>query len=276
MRSSTTFRAALLAAVTVAGCQPNAEPDSPAMAIAEAFGGGAGRWVDLAWSYSDSTIYWPTDTMGFRHDTVAFGPTPGGYFYSSFRYSANEHGGTHLDAPIHFSEGKLTSDAIPLTSLIGPAVVIDVSAKADSDYVASVDDFTAWEAVNGRIPDNSIVLLRTGWGSRYSDRTAYLGTSATGPDAVPQLHFPGLSPEAAQWLVDQRRPRAFGLDTPSVDRGQSSDFRAHVILYGANIPGFENVANLGELPATGSYVIALPMKIKGGSGGPLRIVAYVP
>lgn len=240
------------------------------------FGGGAGRWIDLTWSFSDSTIYWPTDTLGFAHDTVAWGTMPAGFFYSSFRYGANEHGGTHLDAPIHFAAGKDAADEIPLGSLIGPAVVIDVSDRAGPDYLASVADLEGWEAEHGRIPDGAIVLLRTGWGERYHDRTAYLGTDATGPAAVPLLHFPALAPAAAQWLVDQRAPRAFGLDAPSVDGGQSKDFGVHVILYGANIPGFENVAHLDELPPTGSFVVALPMKIKGGSGGPLRIVAYVP
>ncbi len=267
--------ATLLAVLVVSGCQPESKSAGDSTGVAAVFGG-AGQWVDLTWAFSDSTVYWPTDTLGFRHDTVAYGPTPAGFFYSSFRYSANEHGGTHLDAPIHFAEGKDAADQIPLTSLIGPAAVIDVSAKADSDYLAGVEDFAAWESVHGRIPDGAIVLLRTGWGERYHDRTAYLGTDATGPDAVPLLHFPALAPEAAQWLVDERKLKAFGLDTPSVDRGQSTDFGVHVILYGANIPGFENVAHLEQLPATGSYVIALPMKIQGGSGGPLRIVAYVP
>lgn len=266
----------VLALLSLVACSAGQQPQDGASDVAAVFTGGAGRWVDLTWSFSDSTIYWPTDTMGFRHDTVAFGPTPGGYFYSSFRYSANEHGGTHLDAPIHFSEGKLAADAIPLSSLIGPAVVIDVSAKANADYLATVDDFTAWETEHGRIPDGAIVLLRTGWGDRYHDRSAYLGTDANGPEAVPLLHFPALAPEAAQWLVDNRKPKAFGLDAPSVDRGQSTEFGVHVILYGANIPGFENVAHLEQLPATGSFVVALPMKIKDGSGGPLRIVAYVP
>lgn len=264
------------AALMLGGCQRNDAAATPGNELAAAFGGGAGTWVDLTWPFSDSTIYWPTDTLGFRHDTVAFGPTPGGYFYSSFRYSANEHGGTHLDAPIHFADGKDAADQIPLSSLMGPAVVVDVSAKANADYLATIEDLMAWETEHGRIPDHAIVLLRTGWGDRYGDRAAYLGTSANGADAVPLLHFPALSPEAAQWLVNDRKVKAFGLDTPSVDRGQSTDFRTHVILYSANVPGFENVAHLEQLPATGSYVMALPMKIKGGSGGPLRIIAYVP
>ena len=259
------------AMLLVAACSRPVTPD-----FAAVFNGTAGTWVDLTHSFSDSTVYWPTDTMGFVHEELAFGPTPGGYFYSSYRYSAAEHGGTHLDAPIHFAEGRQASDEIPLSRLMGPAAVIDVSSRATPDYLVTVEDLTRWEAEHGELAAGTIVLVRTGWGERYADRTAYLGTSMTGPDAVAELHFPGLSAEAAQWLVDNRSIAAFGLDTPSVDYGQSKDFRAHVILYSANIPGFENVANLGELPATGSYVVALPMKIAKGSGGPLRIVAFVP
>lgn len=237
--------------------------------------GAGGRWIDLTHSFSDSTIYWPTDTIGFVHEQLAYGPTPGGWFYSSYRYSAAEHGGTHLDAPVHFAEGRHTSDEIPLKSLIGPAVVIDVSDRSGPDYQVSIEDLTGWESQHGPIPDGSILLVHTGWDARYDDRTAYLGTARTGPEAVAQLHFPGLAPDAARWLVNNRRISAFGIDTPSVDYGQSTDFGTHVALYQQNVPGFENVANLGQLPATGSFVVALPMKIKNGSGGPLRIVAHV-
>ncbi len=178
--------------------------------------------------------------------------------------------------PSTLPKGKWASDDIPLSRLIGPAVVVDVSDHVTPDYQASVDDLVAWETAHGQIPAGAIVLLRTGWGARYGDRTAYLGTELTGPDAVPALHFPGLGPDAAQWLVDNRDIAAFGLDTPSVDHGQSSDFRTHVILYAQNIAGLENVAELDKLPAAGAFVIALPMKIAGGSGGPLRIIAFVP
>ncbi|MGI9038545.1 MAG: cyclase family protein [Gemmatimonadota bacterium] len=129
---------------------------------------------------------------------------------------------------------------------------------------------------HGRIPEGGILLLRTGWGSRWDDRTAYLGTDLSGPEAVAELHFPGLDPGAARWLVENRDVTAVGLDTPSLDYGQSTDFASHVALTSDNIAGFENVANLEELPATGSFVVALPMKIEGGSGGPLRIVAFIP
>ena len=134
---------------------------------------------------------------------------------------------------------------------------------------------TRWEQKHGAIRTGSIVLFRTGWGRRWPDRAAYLGTSRTGPQAVPELHFPGIDSAAAQWLVD-RKVKAVGIDTPSIDYGQSSSFPTHRVLFAANIPAFENVANLDRLPARGSFVIALPMKIKGGSGGPLRIVAVVP
>jgi kynurenine formamidase len=252
------------------GCNPQSETYRPA------FDESAGHWVDLSHDFSDETIYWPTDSLGFRLEQLAFGETPGGYFYSAYRFSSAEHGGTHLDAPIHFSEGGLTVDAIPIEQLIGPAVVVDVPEGADADYLVSVDDLTRFEQTHGAIPTGAIVLLRTGWGARWDDRAAYLGTALTGQAAIPELHFPGLHPDAARWLVDNRDVGSVGIDTPSIDYGQSPDFATHVILNGAGIPALENVANLDQLPATGAFVVALPMKIKGGSGAPVRIAALVP
>lgn len=245
-------------------------------AIASVFDGSGGRWVDLTHAFGPSTIYWPTDTAGFELRELAYGPTPGGWFYASYDFSSAEHGGTHLDAPIHFAEGRLTADRIPLDGLIGPAAVVDVSDRATPDYLVSAADLQGWEAAHGPLPDGGILLVRTGWGDRWDDRTAYLGTALTGPEAVPELHFPGLDPEAAAWLVAERGIVAVGIDTPSIDRGQSTDFRAHTTLYAENVAGFENVASLDLLPAAGAFVVALPMKIEGGSGGPLRIVAFVP
>ena len=270
---------ALSALPWLAGCQQTEEPTAaidPASTIASIFDGTSGEWVDLTHSYSESTIYWPTDTIGFVLHEQAYGVTDGGWFYSSYEFRTAEHGGTHLDAPIHFAEGRLTADEIPLSELIGPAAVVDVSERAHPDYLVTVEDLTAWEAQNGEFPEGGIVLLRTGWSSRWGDRAAYLGTDLTGAEAVPELHFPGLDPAAAQWLVDNRSVSAVGIDTPSIDYGQSSDFRSHVILYSENLSGFENVTNLDLVPATGAFVVALPMKIEGGSGGPLRIVAFVP
>lgn len=280
MKARPLARAALMfglvtACTTTSGPAPG-DDDAAQAIIASVFDGTRGTWVDLTHAFSERTIFWPTDTLGFRHDTLAFGPTPGGWFYSAYRYSAAEHGGTHLDAPIHFAEGAQTNDAIPLGNLIGPAAVVDVSKKATPDYLISIEDLHQWEAAHGRLPDGAILLLRTGWDARYGNRSAYLGTDRVGPDAVQALHFPGLDPAAARWLVAERRIAALGLDTPSIDRGQSTDFAAHVVLSGANIAGFENLTHLAELPPSGSYVVALPMKIEGGSGGPLRIVAFIP
>ena len=237
----------------------------------------SGRWIDLTHDLAEDSVFWPT-ADGFRHEVASYGPTPGGWFYSSYNLHLSEHGGTHLDAPIHFAEGKQTADQIPLERLIGPAAVIDVSAAsaADPDYRFTVEDVTKWERANGRLPDGAIVLFRTGFDKRWPDKATYLGTAERGPDAVAKLHFPGISEEAARFLADQRKVSAVGLDTASLDYGQSKDFIAHRILLGANIPGFENVANLDRLPAKGAMVVALPIKIRGGSGGPLRIVARLP
>lgn len=183
-----------------------------------------------------------------------------------------------MDAPIHFSEGKQSVDQLTIDQLTGEAIVIDVSDNAlkDNDYQVSVEDLTSWEVENGDIPKDAIVLIRTGYGQFWPDREKYMGTTEIGAEAVAKLHFPGLSPEAAKWLTGNRDIKAIGLDTPSIDYGQSQLFESHQILFGKNIPAFENVANLDKLPAKGAFVIALPMKIKGGSGGPLRIVAHIP
>jgi kynurenine formamidase len=117
---------------------------------------------------------------------------------------------------------------------------------------------------------------RTGWAARWADRERYLGTAAKGPEAVKALRFPGLAPEAAKWLVEHRRVKAVGIDTASIDHGPSTLFGAHVTLCTANVPIFENVAALERLPEHGAFIAALPMKIAGGSGGPLRIVARLP
>ena len=169
-------------------------------------------------------------------------------------------------------------DEIPLERLIGPAVLIDVASKAlkDRDYLISTGDIQQWEeSTNGKIPKGSIVLLRTGYSQFYPDREKYMGTNQRGEQAVKLLHFPGLSPEAAKWLVANRNINAIGIDTPSIDYGQSEYFQSHVALMSADIPAFENLTNLDKLPAKGFHVVALPMKIKGGSGAPLRIIALI-
>ena len=233
-----------------------------------------GRIIDLTHAFDEQTIYWPTEE-GFVLEKGFEGVTERGYYYTANRFRGAEHGGTHIDAPIHFARNRHTLDAIPVEQLIGPGVVIDVTEKcsADRDYQVQVDDFQAWERRHGTRLDDVIVLLRTGFGRHWPDRSTYMGTAQRGDEAVAKLHFPGLHPQASAWLVRNRRIKAIGLDTPSIDYGQSRDFESHVTLFESNIPAFENVANLDKLPEKGFTVIALPMKIRGASGGPLRIIA---
>jgi kynurenine formamidase len=233
------------------------------------------KLVDLTYDFDEKTVYWPT-AKPFQWEKESWGKSAGGYWYAAARYSASEHGGTHLDAPIHFGEGRLAANEIPISRLVAPAVVIDISAASakNADYLLTVDDLASWEKANGRIPDNSIAIVRSGWGKFWPDKKRYLGTDAPGDTA--NLHFPGISREAAEFLAKQRKIDGIGIDTASIDYGQSKDFIAHQILYGANIYGLENIANLDRLPAKGATLIALPMKIKGGTGGPVRIVAILP
>ncbi len=236
----------------------------------------SGTIVDLSYNFDSSTVYWPTaETFQLEKDFE--GTTEQGYYYSAYRYSAAEHGGTHIDAPVHFAKGRNTVDEIPLEQLMGPGIIVDVTRSCDKnpDYLITEGDFKNWEQRNGKIAAGTIVLLRTGFGKFYPDRKRYLGTDQRGAAAVANLHFPGLHPDAAHWLTQNRKVKAIGLDTASIDYGQSKLFESHRTLFAKDIPVFENVANLDKLPIRGFWVIALPMKIKGGSGGPLRIIAVV-
>lgn len=242
------------------------------------FGGvPSGTLVDLTYPFDSSTVYWPT-AEAFHLEKDFEGDTELGYYYSAYKYSAAEHGGTHIDAPVHFARGHHSVDKIPLEQLMGSGIVIDVTRQcsANPDYLITGQDLRNWERLNGRIAPGTIVLLRTGYGKFYPDRKRYLGTDQRGAGAVTQLHFPGLHPDAAKWLTQNRQIKAIGLDTASIDYGQSKLYESHRILFDKNIPAFENVANLDQLPVTRFSVIALPMKIGSGSGGPLRIIAVVP
>jgi kynurenine formamidase len=235
----------------------------------------AGGMVDLTHPFDQQTIYWPT-ARPFTLSPVAHGVTPGGWWYAANDFCAAEHGGTHLDAPIHFAEGHWTADQIPLDRLVGPAVIVDIAAKAarDADALLTRGDVEAAERASGRIPDGAVVLVRTGWSQRWPDKKRYLGTDAPGDTA--HLHFPGVDGTAAAWLTTARRIRAVGIDTASIDRGASTDFRAHRAFANANVPIFENLDALDAVPARGATFIGLPMKIGGGSGGPLRAIALLP
>jgi kynurenine formamidase len=237
----------------------------------------AGEVVDLSHVYDNSTIFWPTSDT-FRLEKVTEGITPGGYYYAANNFFTSEHGGTHIDSPVHFAQGKQTVDQLPLSRLMGPAVVIDVTDQADrnADYQVTAADIQQAEARDGQIQPESIVLIRTGFSRRWPDRARYLGTAERGPDAVAKLHFPGLHPDAARWLVENRQFKAIGIDTASIDYGQSTEYESHRALFERDIPAFENLAALDRLPLRGAIIVALPMKIGGGSGAPLRAIAILP
>lgn len=233
------------------------------------------RLVDLTHPLGERTIFWPTEAP-FQLEIKAAGRTPPGYWYAANRFCTAEHGGTHLDAPYHFAEHGQKVDQIPIAKLVGPACVIDVSEQAekDPDYRATVEDLERWEERNGRLPAGAIVLLRTGWSQRWGSRRDYLGEDT--PGDASRLHFPGFSKELAEFLVRERRIDAVGIDTASIDSGPSTDFIAHQVLFAADIPAFENLDNLGALPEKGATLIALPARIEGGTGAPLRTIALLP
>jgi kynurenine formamidase len=234
------------------------------------------RIIDLTYPFDEQTIYWPTAPSSFQLTRLSYGKTEAGHFYAANVFCAPEHGGTHLDAPIHFSQSGLTVDQLPVRQLIGPGIVIDVSrqAAADPDYRLSIQDVKLWEAKHGTIQEGAIVLLRTGWGKWWGDRKRYLGDDT--PGDASHLHFPSYGKDAAEFLVKVRRVAILGVDTASIDYGPSKDFIVHQIASGANVPALENIANLEALPEIGTWIIALPMKIAKGSGGPVRILGLIP
>jgi kynurenine formamidase len=231
------------------------------------------RIIDLTYSFDENTVYWPSSPSKFELKPIKKGKTDQGYFYSAFSICAPEHGGTHLDAPIHFFETGWSVDKIPLTQLIGSAIVIDIrnQVEKDRDYRLSVLDIQNWEKKFGEIPQASIVLLRTGWSKFWPNLKSYLGDEKD----VQKLHFPSFGEDAVQFLIKNRKIKAIGVDTASIDYGPSKDFPVHRLAGKKNIPGFENLAHLNELPVIGTNIIALPIKTLGGSGGPLRIIALV-
>ena len=273
MRKSPTHTASMLIAVLVlvvnAGCVAGHRGNHLAWEHS--------RIVDLTHSFGSDTIVWPTE-QDFKLIVQHAEDTPGGYYYASNRMEMPEHGGTHIDAPVHFSRRKQTLDQIPIDRMVGAGIRIDVTEQCgrDRDYRVTRSDLERWEAEHGRIQDGAIVLLDTGYARFWPDRKDYLGTDLRGQEGVRALHFPGLHPDAAAWLVRERQVKAVGIDTASIDYGQSTKFETHVALLSQNVPVFENLANFPDLPDRGFDVIALPMKIAGGTGGPLRIVAVVP
>jgi kynurenine formamidase len=237
--------------------------------------GRASRLVDLTYQFDESTHAWPGNKP-FSRERTAWGETSGGYWYASGEFSMSEHAGTHMDAPIHFARDQASVDKIPLDRLLGPAVVVDARKQAaeNRDYRLTREDLRQWEAAYGRVPAGSLLFMLTGWGASWTDRERYFGSSA--PTDPATLHFPAFSREAVEFLVVERAIRGIGIDTASVDYGPSRDFPVHQLLNGAGLYALENVAQLDQVPPTGATIIALPLKIRGGSGGPVRIIALLP
>lgn len=237
-----------------------------------------GRLLDMTYPYNEDTIYWPT-ARPFQLVKVSWGISEGGYWYASNEFSAAEHGGTHADAPIHFAENGRTIDQIPLEEWIGPAVKIDVTAECEEnrDYLLSVEDIKSWEEEYGKIPDGAWVIMYTGIGTKYyPDKMKVLGTDKTGAEAIPELSFPGFSPESAKFLTEERNITGIALDTPSIDYGKSAEFMVHRIMFAADKLALENIANLDKLPAQGAMLYVIPMLITDGTGAPARVFAVIP
>ncbi len=236
------------------------------------------RFIDMTFPFSEESIYWPTDKP-FTPTVIFKGASEGGYWYASNQYAASEHGGTHVDAPIHFSEQGRTIGQIPLQEWIGPAAKIDVSNKslANRDYQLTLEDIHAWEKKHGRIPQGAWVIMQSGIDGRfYPNRKEVLGTEKTGKDAVAELHFPGFSAEAVAFLLTKRTITGIAIDTPSIDPGSSKEFKVHREICNAQKLALENVANLEKIPESGALLYVIPMFIKNGTGAPARVFAVLP
>jgi kynurenine formamidase len=237
--------------------------------LLEGIPSGKTRVIDLSYAINDKLVPWPGDAKWFEAKVNAT-VEKNGYFTRSFWML--EHYGTHLDAPVHFPPGKMTVDEIPARKFFGPAVVLDVRAESvkDADYRVTAARVEEWEKRHGRIPEGAIVLLRTGWASRWPDVQRYRNQ-----DAQARMHFPGYSVEAANLLVE-RKVSGLGCDTLSIDYGASEDFPVHRAVLGAGLYQLENLADLTEVPEAGAFLVVAPIKLKGGSGGAVRVFALLP
>jgi kynurenine formamidase len=230
---------------------------------------GKTRVLDLAYAINEKLVPWPGDQRWFEAETNA-SIEKDGYFTRSFWML--EHYGTHLDAPVHFPPGNVPVDRISVRQLFGPAVVLDVRAEGsrDADHRLPLAHIREWEERHGKIPEGAVVLLRTGWSARWPDARRYRNEDAAG-----RMHFPGFSVEAVQQMIE-RRVSGIGCDTLSVDCGASEDFAVHHLTLGAGLYHLENLSDLSELPESGAELIVAPIKLEGGSGGPVRVFALLP
>jgi len=224
--------------------------------------------VDLTLPLGPATVMWP-GAPAPQADTVVT-VAHDGYFARLVHLF--EHSGTHVDAPCHFVEGHGTVDNLPLQSLISPAIMIDASADiaGNPDGALELSTVMNWEKVNGRIPENSVILLRTGWEDFYSDPVKY----GLHPDG---LHFPGFGVEATEFLVNERHVVGIGLDTLGIDRGVDDHFPVHsTVTLPRNVWHIENLTNLKSVPPVGALVFVGVLPLVDGSGSPARILAMVP
>jgi len=226
------------------------------------------RVIDLTHTAGQHSPTYDVDQKFTAH--VVATPAKEGYFARDIAFP--EHFSTHIDAPAHFAAGRWTVDQIPAERLFAALVIIDVSAQAkkNPDYQLSPDDIAEWEKENGTIPQNAVIVLRTGWSEKWDSPKNYRN-----PDAQGVMHFPGYSLDAARFLVESRSAIGLGIDTLSVDYGPSKDFPVHHYTAGKSVYHLENVADPWRVPATGALVMVAPAKIEGGSGGPVRILALL-
>lgn len=269
----------VLISTALQGCSPP-EPEPPPPAVEEEPAApdrlkqlfeGELRIVDLTHALSADMPYWPgPERNPFVHDTIQahYNGSP-----SMAAYRTPEHHGTHLDAPVHSREGEVSVDELVLESLFVPAVVIDIAeaASTDPDLALTLAQVKDWERTHGPVPARSVVFLRTGWGERWSEPDLYASVDSAG-----NLHFPGFSAEAAEYLVEERDISGIGIDALSVDPGVADTFAVHAVVNGAGRYQLENVANLEQLPPVGAYLVVAPIKIQGGSGGQVRLFAIIP
>ncbi len=226
--------------------------------------------VDLTHSISDKDPNWEGTAKSPYQTRTVSDLQKDGYFAREI--SLPEHFATHVDAPAHFARGAWTVDQIPAERLVRPLVVIDErkEAQANPDHQLSVDDIANWEQANGHIPPGAVVMLHTGWDSRWYSMSSYRNADSKGA-----MHFPGYSLEAAKFLVNARQVVGLGIDTLSIDPGVAKDFPVHHFTAAHQVYHIENVANLEKVPETGTIVVVAPAKLEGGSGGPVRVLALV-
>jgi len=246
-------------AMRAQGATPIATPVNGDRSIGYAF------VADLSHALSPTSPVWPGRLkFGMETDTTV---ADAGFFASIL--TLHEHVGTHMDAPAHFFEDGLSADLIDPARLVGPLVVLDVTEQAagNEDYAVTPDDILLWEGAYGQLPAGAFVAMNAGWSGRFSDAEAFVNADAEGV-----MHFPGFHPDAASFLVEERNIVGIGVDSLSLDPGNSTDFGTHITILGAGLYGIEGVANLGEVPASGATVIVGGPNHEGASGGLARLL----